>query len=64
MSVIVKRPRRVAREVLEETTQRQYLDINDFIKIDVILQKADEEWSRKEFRFMMRCMEDIDEAQG
>lgn len=64
MSVIVKRPRRVAREVLEETTQRQYLDANDLMKIDVILQKADEEWTRKEFRFMMRCMEDIDEAQG
>lgn len=64
MSVIVKRPRRVAREVLEETTQRQYLDADDLVKIDVILQKADEDWSRKEARFMFRCMEDIDEAQG
>ena len=63
MAVVIIRPRRAVRDVLAAETQRQYLDIGDVIKVDAVLAKPDEDWPRKEFRFLMRCLEDIDEAQ-
>ena len=63
MSVIIHRPRRVARDVLTEPTNRQYLDAADLARVDEILNNLDEEWTRKQARFMFRCLEEIDEAQ-
>lgn len=64
MSVIIKRPRRVAREALEEETNRQYLSVSALAAVDNILSKDDDAWTKGEFAYCMAKLAQIDDAQN
>lgn len=63
MVVLVKRPRAVLRDVLSDDTQRQYLSNGRLSKVDTILAVNDDDWTSKQFNFMLRCLADIDDEQ-
>lgn len=63
MTVVIKRPRRVAAEALEEPTNRQYLSAAALAKVDEILAKVDDDWTKAEFAYCMSKLAQIDDAQ-
>lgn len=64
MTVIIKRPRRVAREALEEPTNTQYLSSMAMQKVAEILAKDDDDWTKGEFAYCMSKLAQIDDAQN
>lgn len=63
MTVIVKRPRRVAAEALEEPTNRQYLSTQALAMVDTILAKSEDDWTAAEFAYCLSKLAQIDGAQ-
>lgn len=64
MTVIIRRPRRVAAEALQEPTNRQYLSASALTKVDEILAKDDDTWTKAEFAYCMAKLAQIDDAQN